>query len=183
MKKLLTLFLILTASAIAGEHHVDDDDFIGWDQMFHTNAFHRGLEDRPELYLVCIHGFKVQSHGSVPEWEELALRSTIVDAVRGGKKVGDLLEYRHYLDVKAVNPEQMVGTLWYIFVSEDLDDDGKKVRFVDPQDPSCRVRYTEDLAKIVAEHRAYKKQPAPASPAPGKETAAPDTKAAPAPAK
>jgi hypothetical protein len=182
MKKLLTLFLILTASAIAGEHHVDDDDFAGWDQWFHNNAFHR-VEGRPELYLVCIHGFKVQSHGSVPEWEELALRSTVVDVVRGEKKVGDTLEYRHYIDGKAVAPEKILGTLWYIFVSEELAEDGKKVRFVDPQDPSCRVPYTEDLAKIVAEHRAYKKQPAPASPAPGKETAAPDTKAAPAPAK
>lgn len=175
MKPWLTLCILpgLAVSLLAGEHHVDDDEFVGWNEWFHNNAFHRGLESRPELYLVCIHGYKVQQHGSVPEWEELALRSTIVDVVRGEKKVGDLFEYRHYLDGKAVDPEKMLGTLWYVFVSEEKDQDGKKFRFVDPQDPSCRVGYSAELAKIVAEHRAYQKKPAPASPDKGKDAPVP----------
>jgi hypothetical protein len=157
MKPWLALLLssILFQFSFAGEHHQDDDDFIGWDGWFHNNAFHR-TEDFPELYLVCIHGIKVQPHGIMAGegWEELGLRSTIVDVVRGDKKVGDQLDYRRYLDGKAVNPEKRLGTLWYVFVTE--TDDGKH-RFVDPQDPVCHVPYTEKLAKIVAEHRAYRK--------------------------
>lgn len=131
-------------------------------------------EERPEFYLVCIHGFKVQPHGSVPEWEELALRSTIVDVIRGEKKVGDTLEYRHYLDGKAVEPEKIVGTLWYVFVSEFETEDGKMVRFVDPQDPSCRIPYTPKRAKILAEHRGQAKVPVPASGSSDKNDEAPE---------
>jgi hypothetical protein len=182
----LPVLLTFTAFSFAGEEELSPDErkiFAVIESI--RNSALLETEGRPELYLVCIHGFKVQPHGSVPEWDELALRSTIVEVIRGDRKVGDLLEYRHYLDGKAVAPETIVGTLWYVTVSEEETKDGGKVRFVDPQDPSCRIPYTAERAKIVAEHRAYQKQPATAtaSPEADKKTSAPETETPPAPAR
>jgi hypothetical protein len=126
---------------------------VGSAEYFHQTLHYEG---HPEFYLVCDYAVKVQSHGiavlAAQGWEEVVVSCTVVDAIRGPKKVGERFEYRRYREGKAKETEKLLGGLRYVFFVEAPGGE----RFVDPQDPASVKDYSEEFARIVAIHRRPK---------------------------
>ncbi len=138
-------------SAEGAFHH--DGEGVGSAEYFHQSLHDEG---HPELYLVCDYAVKVQPHGiaslAARGWEEVVVSCTVVDAIRGPKKVGERFEYRRYREGKAKETEKLLGGLRYVFFVEATGGE----RFVDPQDPASVKDYCEEFARIVAVHRKPK---------------------------
>ena len=152
---LLILCLLISGTPNAYSEGPYDHENFGSGMV---NWFHQRIHEdgRPELYLVCNYEFKVQSHGIQLQadrgYEELVISCTIVDVIRGPKKIGEKFEYRRYLEGKAkdlVDLEKMRGELQYVFFVEAPGGH----RFVDPQDPFSTMIYNEETRKAANFHK------------------------------
>ena len=114
----------------------------------------------------------VQPHGienlAAQGWEEIVVSCTVVDSIRGPKKVGDRFEYVRYRDGKAGNTKDLLGRLTYVFFTQAAGG-----RFVDPQDPTSEWLFSEELRRIVESHKEPKPK---AEPGASKPAAAPNSK-------
>ena len=157
MRPLVITAVFVTSMCLRAEGPYNHDhDGAGPVEWFHQ-ALHYG--DRPELYLVCAYKISVQKHGidslAAQGWEELLISCTVVDVIRGPKKVGEKFTYRRYLDGKAkdlVKIEDHLGRLNYVFFVEAPNGS----RFVDPQDPSAVWRFEPEIQKAANLHRNSK---------------------------
>ena len=157
MRALTLALIFVTSVCVRAEgpynHNHDGAGPIEW--------FHKRLhyEEWPEIYLVCDYRIAVQEHGIEPlsarGWEELSISCTIVDVIRGPRKVGEKFTYRRYLDGKAkdlVKIEERLGHLNYVFFVEAPDG----TKFVDPQDPSAVWRFEPEIQRAANLHRKGK---------------------------
>ena len=157
MKTLLlyvTLCIFSLQLATGGGDYDHDFDSSGMAEWLHQDAH---SDNKPEWYLVCDYAVRVQPHGikhlAAKGWEEVVISCTVVDSIRGGKKVGERFEYRRYREGKSKNTKSLIGGLRYVFFVESAD--GK--RFVDPQDPASVWKHSKELARVVESHRPKKK--------------------------
>ena len=140
-----------TPIGVAGERPAEIDS--------HEAAFHTMLHDGAEFYLICITTVdKKPWHG---EWEQLFIKATIVDVIRGPKKVGDKIEYNRVLDGKYGDISALQGSLY--FVRFDIDDE-TKTSSVDPQDPQALFSYTAAFHAQAIEHKKEENKPEMATP-------------------
>jgi hypothetical protein len=174
MKLLLTVCLWIAAALgcnAEGDFNHDGEG-VGHAEYFHQSLHH---EDRPELYLVCYYAVRVQPHGienlAAQGWEEIVVSCTVVDSIRGPKKVGDRFEYVRYRDGKAGNTKDLLGRLTYVFFTQAAGG-----RFVDPQDPASEWLFSEELRRIVEIHEKPKPK---AGPGAAQPAAAPNSNSKP----
>ena len=141
IRVLAALVMIYSASiVVAGERPAEIDSY--------EAAFHTTLHDGPEFYLVCItQADKKPWRG---EWEQLFIKATIVEVIRGEKKVGEKIEYNRVLDGKYGDISSLHGSLY--FVRFDIDDETKVIG-VDPQDPQALFSYSEEFHAQAIEHK------------------------------
>ncbi len=103
-----------------------------------------GLDRRPEAYLVCV--YQAETTGGLKN--EVEIRATVVDRIKGTKQVGEILSFKRVSD-GAWDLPGMRGALLYVFLDQDTD--GRA--FVDIQDPQALWGYSDELQKIVARFR------------------------------
>ncbi len=133
--------MIYSASiVVAGERPAEIDS--------HEAAFHTMLHDGAEFYLICI--TQVDKKPWRGEWEQLFIKATIVDVIRGDRKIGDKIEYNRVLDGKYGDISGLQGSLY--FVRFDIDDE-TKTSGVNPQDPQALFSYTEAFHAEAIEHK------------------------------
>ena len=155
MKATFLPLLILATSliALAEGPYTHEGDAKGYLEHFHRCLHY---EERPELYLVCNFALKAQPRGTLSDrgWEEFEITCTVVDPIKGTKKIGEQFKYRRYLDGKASQKHRdyYMGKLLYVFITRHPDGH----LFVDPQDPSCAWPYSEELQKAANLHRKPK---------------------------
>ena len=152
MKTLLTtVFLALMQSCLLADELRDEIDS-------YEEAFHHALHTAPEIYLVCY--YKVEKKPWSKEWEQLEIKATIVDAIRGERKVGDRIEFGRVLDGKYGVISKLVGGLYYVQYyrndSEGSPEFGKLD--IDPQDPLALFRFSEAFSTMTAEHKEKAQQ-------------------------
>ncbi|MDP0489550.1 MAG: hypothetical protein Q7Q71_00700 [Verrucomicrobiota bacterium JB023] len=141
-------------------------------------AFHHMLHDAAEFYLVCIYEVEKKPWGK--EWEQLEIKATVIDPIKGAKKVGEKLNYRRVLDGKYGDISSLNGSLKFVrlITDEEKPDDEA---FVDAQDPMSVFRYSPEFHKVAREHRQAEQggagQPAtaPESKSEGKEKPKPES--------
>ena len=148
MIRILAALLIIYSIPIglAGERPAEIDS--------HEAAFHTMLHDGAEFYLICI--TQVNKKPWSGEWEQLFIKATIVDVIRGARKVGDRIEYNRVLDGKYGDISGLQGSLY--FVRFDVDQDTKTSR-VDPQDPQALFSYSEAFHAVATEHKKKENKP------------------------
>jgi hypothetical protein len=104
-----------------------------------------GLDRRSEAYLVCVY----QAETTGGSKSEVEIHATVVDCIKGKKRVGERFSFRRGSDSGAWDLARLRGDLFYVFLDEDAD--GRL--FVDAQDPQALWRYSAELHRIVAKYR------------------------------
>jgi hypothetical protein len=150
---LSTVYPLLSAGELRDE--IDSDQ----------EAFHHALHKAPEIYLVCYYHVEKKPWGK--EWERLEIKATIVEVIRGERKVGEQIEFERVLDGKYGDISKMAGSLNYVQYYR-IDQEGSpefgKLN-IDPQDPAALFRYSPEFAVIAAEHKPKAQQAGTGQPA------------------
>lgn len=104
-----------------------------------------------ECYIVCIYETRIDPHGisflAVQGKFEIAIKSVIVDVLKGGRKKGEPLEFFRYAGDEEGTKEVaawMRGKLF--FVQREVVDGGGLI--VCPQTPNSVIPYSEKTEKI-----------------------------------
>ena len=116
-----------TALLFGPERDFDVDGLDSPPKVFH----HYGIHSHVEGYLVCV--YEVETTGGSKN--EMEIRSTVVERIRGTRKMGDRLAFKRVSDATTEKVSRasasMVGGLYYVFLR--LCDDGHIQ--VDAQNP------------------------------------------------
>lgn len=159
MRILLAALCLATANPLllAGELRDEIDSY--------EEAFHHALHKAPEIYLVCYYQVEKKPWGQ--EWERLEIKATIVEVIRGERKVGDRIEFGRVLDGKYGDISKLAGSLNYVQYYR-IDQEGSPEfgkRNIDPQDPAALFRYSPEFAVIAADHKPKAQQDGTGQPA------------------
>ncbi len=159
MKILLTTVLLasIRICLLAGEPRDKTDKY--------KDAFHHALNTAPEIYLVCY--YQVEKKPWREIWEQLEIKATIVDAIRGERKVGDRIDFGRVRDGKFGDISQLVGSLYYVqYYRNDVEGSPEFGKLhIDSQHPRALFRYSDDLSGLVAEHKQKAQQAGAGQPA------------------
>ncbi len=104
-----------------------------------------GLDRRPEAYLVCV--YQAETKGGSKN--EVEIHATVVDCIKGKKRVGERFAFRRGSDAGPFDLGRFRGELFYVFLDKDAD--GRL--FVDAQDPQALWEYSAELHRIVEKYR------------------------------
>lgn len=116
----------------------------------YESAFHHMLHDSAEFYLICIYEVKKKPWGE--EWEQLEIKATVIDAIKGDKKIGEKINYTRVLDGKYGDISGLTGSLKFVqFIKDDEKPEGDA--FVDAQDPMSVFRYSPEFHKVARKHQ------------------------------
>ena len=142
---------------LAGEQRDEIDSY--------EEAFHHALHTAPEIYLVCYYQVEKKPWGK--EWEQLEIKATIIDAIRGERKVGDRIEFGRVFDGKYGDILKLVGSHYYVqYYRNDSEGSPEFGELdIDPQDPLALFRYSGDLSTIADEHKQKAQQAGTGQPA------------------
>ena len=150
MKPYLTvLATVVFAVAISAKPFKDGDEIDSYE-----SAFHYMLHDSAEFYLVCI--YEVEKKPWMKEWEQLDIKATVVDPIKGGKKIGDQIEYNRVYDGKIGDISGLKGALKFVRLIR-AEDKPQSVAFVDSQDPQSVFRYSPEFHAVARDHREQNK--------------------------
>lgn len=148
MKKIILIaFFLAWAQAIlfAGELREEVDSY--------EEAFHHAIHNAPEIYLICYYQIDKKPWGK--EWEQLEIKATIVDVVKGERKVGDKIEFVRVLDGKYGDISMLSGSLHYVqyyrVEEKDAPEFGKLS--IDAQDPFALFRYSPEFSVLASKHK------------------------------
>lgn len=147
MRTLLAALCIAIAHPLlsAGELRDEIDSF--------GESFHQALHVAPEIYLVCY--YQVDKKPWAKEWERLEIKATVVEVIRGERKVGDRIEFDRVLDGKYGDISKLPGSLNYVqYYRNDQEGSPEFGKLnIDPQDPAALFRFSSELSVIAAEHK------------------------------
>jgi len=128
------------------ESDFDADGLDSPSKVFH----HYGIQSHPEAYLICVYQVEKTGGGK----NEMKLNVTVVDCIKGTRKVGERFVFTR---VSEGSPEEVAqaiqniqGGLYYVFLT--LWDNGQVA--VDAQDPIAMWGYTDELREIVDRHKS-----------------------------
>jgi hypothetical protein len=159
MKTLLAALCLFSAHPFlsAGELRDEIDSY--------EEAFHQALHTAPEIYLVCF--YQVEKKPWAKEWERLEIKATIVEVIRGERKVGERIEFERVLDGKYGDISKLIGSLKYVqYYRKDQEGSPEFGKLdIDPQDPAALFRYSPEFSVIAAEHKPKAQQPGTGQPA------------------
>ncbi|MEO5804807.1 MAG: hypothetical protein ABIR24_14885 [Verrucomicrobiota bacterium] len=120
---------------------VDADSLDSDLKTFH----HYGIQNHAESYLVCLHD--VEKTGGPKN--EAEIKATVVDRIKGEKRVGEEFVFRRVSDSSFEQLLRMRGGLYYVFLNK--EDDEKMT--VDGQDPAALRKYSDELREMVHRHK------------------------------
>ncbi len=159
MNGLRLLFLVMSLQCMTAHGgdlvKIDGDAF---HELIH--ACEKGERGLVEAYLVCIHEAKPgwMQGGNKPKTR---LKATVVGVIRGGRCVGEWIEFERTYEAKAPRDEAYyLGKLYYVFLRAFTDRHAYRVRYidVDPQDPEVMFGYSVERAQTAAAHVAARKK-------------------------
>ncbi len=127
----------------------------------YEEAFHHALHKAPEIYLVCY--YQVDKKTWAKDWEKLEIKATIVEVIRGKRKIGERIEFERVLDGKYGDISKMAGALQYIQYYRNKHEGSPEFGklYIDPQDPIAIFPYSTAFSAMVSEHKAKAQQDAP----------------------
>ena len=127
------------------ESDFDADGLDSPSKVFH----HYGIQWHPEAYLICVYQVEKTGGGK----NEMKLNVTVVDCIKGTRKVGERFVFTRVLEGTPEEFAQRIpnfqGGLYYVFLT--LWDNGQVG--VDAQDPIAMWGYTDELREIVDRHK------------------------------
>jgi hypothetical protein len=119
----------------------------------HEAAFHHAIHDSAEFYLVCV--YEVAKKPSNKVWEQLDIKATVVESIKGGKPVGEKINFQRVLDGKYGDVSHMVGSLYFVRYDkvEGASPAEPKTLEINPQDPHAVFGISKDLLRTAKEHK------------------------------
>ncbi len=172
MRQILTsVFLASICFCSADEKPPEIDSY--------ESSFHYRIHDSVEFCLVCY--TSVEKKPWRGAGEQLLITATIVDVIRGSRKIGDRIKFQRVLDGKYGDISHLSGSLNFIRFDKAPNPAFKKT-IVDAQDPQAVFRFSEAFHIVALKHKIAEQggaeQPAtaPQSKSQGNKTPKPESK-------
>ena len=145
--KILLLLCALGVLSIHAKPILEGDEIDS-----HEAAFHHAIHGSAEFYLVCIYEVTKKPWNKV--WEQLEIKATVVEAIKGGKPVGEKISFQRVLDGKYGDVTHMVGSLYFVRYDkgEGPTPDESKTE-INPQDPHAIFGCSKDFLRTAKEHK------------------------------